>query len=219
MITNDNAHSTLNNRNKNNGTKLFKLPIQKIKKQSRNTSTNNNLTKASYLKKNSLYSTKEATPRKEYNHVLTHSGINNNFQKTKEKIEKNELDDSLSQMSQILNNNNKNLNFSGLISKCPGIYEETNFVYDQMLFNKSSIKKAKILSHKIGVLKLPISNISSKEALSNSGREKKCFSDRVQDNGNHDKQNINNNKDDNADVLCCFFEGNNKKIMYKKIIY
>ena len=205
MIINDNAHSTLNNKNKNNGTKLFKLPIKKIKIQSRNTNINKSLTKTSYLKKNSLYSTKEATPRKEYNQVLTHSGINNNFQKSREKIEKNEFDDSLSQISQILNNNKKDLNFSGLIEKCPGINEETNFVYDQILYNKSSINKAKILSHKIGALKLPISNISSKEALSNSGREKKCFSDRVQETGKHDGKNINNNKEDNADALCCFF--------------
>lgn len=205
MIINDNAHSTLNNKNKNNGTKLFKLPIKKIKIQSRNTNINKSLTKASYLKKNSLYSTKEATPRKEYNQVLTHSGINNNFQKSREKIEKNEFDDSLSQLSQILNNNKKDLNFSGLIDKCPGINEETNFVYDQILYNKSSINKAKILSHKIGALKLPISNISSKEALSNSGREKKCFSDRVKEKGDHDGKNIDNNKEDNADALCCFF--------------
>ena len=205
MIINDNSHSTLNNKNKNNGTKLFKLPIKKIKIQSRNTNTNNSLNKVSNLKKNSLYSTKEATPRKEYNQVLTHSGINNTFQKSREKIEKNEFDDSLSQISQILNNNKKDLNYSGLIEKFPGINEETNFVYDQILFNKSSINKAKILSHKIGVLKLPISNISSKEALSNSGREKKCFSDRMKETGNHDGKNINNNKEDNADALCCFF--------------
>ena len=205
MIINDNSHSTLNNKNKNNGTKLFKLPIKKIKIQSRNTNINKSLTKASNLKKNSLYSTKEATPRKEYNQVLTHSGINNTFQKSREKIEKNEFDDSLSQISQILNNNKKDLNYSGLIEKFPGINEETNFVYDQILFNKSSINKAKILSHKIGVLKLPISNISSKEALSNSGREKKCFSDRMKETGNHDGKNINNNKEDNADALCCFF--------------
>ena len=205
MIINDNSHSTLNNKNKNNGTKLFKLPIKKIKIQSRNTNTNNSLNKVSNLKKNSLYSTKEATPRKEYNQVLTHSGINNTFQKSREIIEKNEFDDSLSQISQILNNNKKDLNYSGLIEKFPGINEETNFVYDQILFNKSSINKAKILSHKIGVLKLPISNISSKEALSNSGREKKCFSDRMKETGNHDGKNINNNKEDNADALCCFF--------------
>ena len=204
MIINDNVHSTLNSRNKSNGTKVFKIPIKKIKIQSRNNNFNKNLTNTANLKKNSLYSTKEATPRKD-NQVLTHSGINNNFQKSREKIEKNEFDDSLSQISQILNNNKKDLNFSGLIEKCPGINEETNFVYDQILYNKSSINKAKILSHKISVLKLPISNISSKEALSNSGREKKCFSDRVQETGNHDGKNINNNKEDNADALCCFF--------------
>ena len=180
MIINDNSHSTLNNKNKNNGTKLFKLPIKKIKIQSRNTNTNNSLNKVSNLKKNSLYSTKEATPRKEYNPVLTHSSIKNNVYSSKEKLEKNDLDDSLSQISQILNNNKKDLNYSGLIGKFPGINEESNFIYDQILFNKSSINKAKILSHKIGVLKLPISKISSKEALTNSDRSKKCFSDRVQ---------------------------------------
>ena len=207
MIINDNVHSTLNSRNKSNGTKVFKIPIKKIKIQSRNNNINKNLTNTANLKKNSLYSTKEATPRKEYNQVLTHSDINNNFQKSKEKNKKNDFDDSLSQISQILNSSKKDLNYSGLIGKCPGINEETNFVYDQVLFNKSSINKAKILSHKISVLKLPISNISSKEALSNSGREKKCFSDRVQETGNHDgnKQNKNNNMEDNADALCCFF--------------
>ena len=48
-------------------------------------------------------------------------------------------------------------------------------VYDQILFNKCSIKKAKILSHKNGVLKLPISKISTKEALLNSDRKKNAF--------------------------------------------
>ena len=205
MLIYDNGQSAFQKGNNNGGSKLFKLPIKKLKIQSRNTNTNNSLNKVSNLKKNSLYSTKEATPRKEYNQVLTHSGINNTFQKSREIIEKNEFDDSLSQISQILNNNKKDLNYSGLIEKFPGINEETNFVYDQILFNKSSINKAKILSHKIGVLKLPISNISSKEALSNSGREKKCFSDRMKETGNHDGKNINNNKEDNADALCCFF--------------
>ena len=88
MIINDNVHSTLDSRNKSNGTKLFKIPIKKIKIQSRNNNINKNLTNTANLKKNSLYSTKEATPRKEYNQVLTHSGINNNFQKSKEKKKK-----------------------------------------------------------------------------------------------------------------------------------
>ena len=206
MIINDNVNMIFNNRNKHNGTKLFKLPIKKIKIQSRNNNINNNLTKVVSIKNNnSLYSTKEGTPRKEYNQVITHSGIDNNCQQTKEKKEKYELDDSLSQISQILNSDKNDLNYSGLIGKIPGINEETNFVYDQILFNKSKINKAKLLSHKIGVLKLP-SKISSKEGLSNSGREKKCFSDRVQERGNHEEnKKNNNNKEDYADIFCCFF--------------
>ena len=206
MIINDNVHSTIYCKNANNGTKLFKLPIKQSKIQSRNSNINNNSTKLAYLKKNSLFSTKDATPRKEYNQILINSGINKNYHQSKEKYNKNEGDDSLSQISQILNSNKKDLNFSGLKEKCPEINEE-NFVYDQILFNKSSINKAKILSHKIGVLKLPISNISSKEALSNSGREKKCFSDRIQEFGSHESSNQSkqNNAEDNADVFCCFF--------------
>lgn len=205
MIINDSFNSAFFSRNSNNGTKLFKLPIKQLKNQSRNVNINHNLTLAN-IKKNSIYSTKEATPRKEYNQILKHTGINNKFHQSKEKNDKNDGDDSLSQISQMLNSN-KDLNFSGLIEKCPGINEETNFVYDQILFNKSSINKAKILSHKIGVLKLPISNISSKEALSNSSREKKCFSDRVQEKGTYDgkNKNKNNNVEDTADVFCCFF--------------
>ena len=187
--------------------KGFKLPLANSNIQSRN--YNNALKNEKNLRKYSLYSTKDATPRKEYNKfVIPHNLKNNSFYKpSKEKSDKNELDDSLSQISQILNNN-KDLNYSGLVGKIPGINEEPNFIYDQILFNKSSINKAKILSHKIGVLKLPISNISSKEALTNSGREKKCFSDRVQKfyNMNNKNKIIN---DDNADVTCCFF-GKNK---------
>ena len=206
MLIYDNGQSTFQKRNNNNGSKLFKLPLKKLKIQSRNTNLNTNLSKEINLKKNSLYSTKEATPRKEYNQVLNHSSIKNNFCPSKEKITKNDLDDSLSQISQILSK--KNINYSGLKGKIPGINEETNFVYDQILFNKSRIKKAKILSHKIGVLKLPISKISSKEALSNSDREKKCFSDRIQkienDTGNKNK---NNNIENSVDIPCCFFGG------------
>ena len=93
-----------------------------------------------------------------------------------------------------------------MVGKIPGTNEESNFVYDQLLFNKSHINKAKILSHKIGVLKLPISKISSKEALSNSDREKKCFSDRMQgfEKINENKNNKKNN-DDSVGISCCFF--------------
>ena len=160
MLIYDNGQSTFQKGNNNSGSKLFKLPIKKLKIQSRNTNINNNLSKDMNLKKNSLYSTKEATPRKEYNQVMNHSSIKNNFCPSKEKSTKNDLDDSLSQISQILGK--QNLNYSGLRGKIPGINEEPNFVYDQILYNKSRIKKAKILSHKIGVLKLTISKISSK---------------------------------------------------------
>ena len=210
MLIYDNGQSSFQKRNNNNnGSKLFKLPIKKLKIQSRNTNQNNNLSKEINLKKNSLYSTKEATPRKEYNQVLTHSSIKKNICPSKEKFTKNDIDDSLSQISKVLNSSKKDLNYSGLMGKIPWINEETNFVYDQILFNKSSINKAKILSHKIGVLKLPISKISSKEALSNSDREKKCFSDRIQDTGNNsgNKNKNNNIENNNVDISCCFFGG------------
>ena len=206
MLLNQKTSSIIMKNSNPNEYNYFQLSYPSINNQSRN--LNNNLDKENKNKKYSLYSTKEATPRKEYNQVLTLSSIKNNVYSSKEKIDKNELDDSLSQISQILNNNKKDLNYSGLIGKFPGINEECNFIYDQILFNKSSINKAKILSHKIGVLKLPISNISSKEALTNSdNREKKCFSDRVQQNGKYvGNQKIkNSNVDDNVDISCCFF--------------
>jgi hypothetical protein len=202
---NGHAHLFLNNNNPT-GIKRFKLPLANLNSQSRN--YNNILKNEINQRKYSLYSTKDATPRKEYNKIVLPASLKNSFYKpNKEKSDKNDLDDSLSQISQLLNNS-KDLNYSGLMGKIPGLNEEPNFVYDQILFNKSSINKAKILSHKIGVLKLPISNISSKEALSNSGREKKCFSDRVQkvDNMNKSNKTI---SDDNAEVTCCFF-GKNK---------
>jgi hypothetical protein len=213
MLINDNGNlyiNNVNNRNNSCGTKLFKLPIKKLNIQSRNTNNNYSISsKNSTIKnKNSLYSTKEATPRKEHNQVLTHTSIKKSYYSSKEKLEKNDLDDSLSQISQLLNSNKKDLNYSGLIGKFPGINEEPNFIYDQIIFNKSSINKAKILSHKIGVLKLPISNISSKEALTNSdNREKKCFSDRAQGNGKYEgNKNISNSKmDDAVGFSCCFF--------------
>ena len=183
-------------RNNNTGSKFFNPPIKKLNFQSRNNNLNNNFTKDKYIRKYSLYSTKEATPRKECNKVATHSSIKKNSCFQKENSENKNLDDTLSQISQILSNSKKEAKFP--------INEEPNFIYDQILFNKSSIKKAKMLSHKIGVLKLPISKISSKEALSNSDREKKCFSDRIQgivsDTGSKS-----NKVEDNADISCCFF--------------
>ena len=207
MLIYDNGQSAFQKRNNNSGSKLFQLPIKNLKIQSRNTNFKNNLSKEINLKKNSLYSTKEATPRKEYNQILNYSNVKRSICPSKEKIFKNELDDSLSQISQILNSSKKNLDYSGLI---PGLNEETNFVYDQIIFNKSRINKAKILSHKIGVIKLPISKISSKESLSNSDREKKCFSDRIQvteNNNNNKNKNKNNNITNKVDISCCFFGG------------
>ena len=206
MLIQDNGQSIYIKNNNFNGIKNFKLPVSSLNTQSRNYS--HNLLKEKNLRKYSLYSTKEATPRKEYNQLVMPNSIKNTFYKSsKDKSDKNELDDSLSQISQLLNNNKKNLNYSGLVAKIPGINEEPNFVYDQILFNKSSINKAKILSHKIGVLKLPISKISSKEALTNSDRITKCFSDRVQGpstinkNDKNDKSGI----EDNVSISCCFF--------------
>jgi hypothetical protein len=205
MLIKENGQLLLKKNNNPTIIKGFKLPIANINSQSRN--CNNALTNEKKLRKYSLYSTKEATPRKEYNKVVMPPSLKNSFFKqNKEKADKNDLDDSLSQISQLLNNN-KNVNYSNMVGKIPGINEEPNFVYDQMIFNKSRINKAKILSHKIGVLKLPISKISSKEALTNSDREKKCFSDRVQGNQITNKKNSSNNNmnDNNADVSCCFF--------------
>ena len=80
MLINDNGNLYINNANNRNnscGTKLFKLPIKKLNIQSRNTNNNNTISSknSTIKKKNSLYSTKEATPRKEYNQVLTHTNI------------------------------------------------------------------------------------------------------------------------------------------------
>ena len=157
-------------RNKNYP-KLFKLPIKKLNIPSR---SNNNFIRERTMKKNSP-STKDVTPI--YNNSVIHRNIVNFPYKEKKNIENNYLDDSLSQLSEILTK--KNLNFSGLVGKIPGINEEPNFVYDKIIYEKSCINRAKILSQKIGALKLPLSNISSKMCLTNSDRDKKCFSDRL----------------------------------------
>ena len=201
MLIKDNGQSNFMKSNNSTAFKGFKLPLSNINSQSRN--YKNTLLKEKNIRKYSLYSTKEATPRKEYNKVIIpKSGQKTLNQPMKEKCDKNELDDSLSQISQLLNK--EDLNYSSIIAKIPGINEEENFVYDQLLFNKSRINKAKILSHKIGVLKLPISKISTKEALTNSDREKKCFSDRVQGSGNLTEKNKSND-DDKVGFSCCFF--------------
>ena len=179
-----------NNRNNSCGTKLFKLPIKKLNIQSRNiNSCEGNIIKLNTIQKNSLYSTKEATPRKEHNKVLI-------TKKTKEQNDPN-LDDSVSQITEILKKNKKNLRYTDLVGKIPGIIEEPNFVFNQVLYNKSKINKAKILSKKIGVLKFSVTNtpnISSKETLSNSDRSKR-------DSINNKKK----NDDDSVGVSCCFF--------------
>ena len=178
-----------NNRNNSCGTKLFKLPIKKLNIQTRNINNcENNILKLNNMQKNSLYSTKEATPRKEHNKVLT----------TKKTNELND-DDSLSQITEILKKNKKNLRYSDLVGRIPGIDtdDEPNFLFNQILYNKSKINKAKKISHKIGVLKFSIPNthnISSKETLSNSDRSKR-------DSFNNKKK----SEDDNVEVSCCFF--------------
>ena len=134
----------------------YQLPISNFNNQHKN--MNNSANKINNIKKQNINSTKETSPRKEYSKVLKNSTIKNAlYNPTKEKNKMNELDDSLSQISVLLNSNKKHLNFSDLVGKIPGIEDEPNFVYDQMLYNKSRIKKVKILQNKIGTLKLPVS--------------------------------------------------------------
>lgn len=179
----------------------YQLPISNFNNQHKY--MNNSANKINNIKKQNINSTKETSPRKEYSKVLKNSTIKNAlYNPTKEKNKMNELDDSLSQISVLLNSNKKHLNFSDLVGKIPGIEDEPNFVYDQMLYNKSRIKKVKILQNKIGTLKLPVSNISFKEALNISDRGKKCFSDRPQIN---QSLNRNRNKSDEVDITCCIF--------------
>ena len=178
-----------NNRNNSCGTKLFKIPIKKLNIQSRNiNNSENGILKMNNMKKNSLYSTKEVTPLKEHNKVLA----------TK-KMKEPKDDDSLSQMTEKQKKGKKNLRYSDLVGKIPGIDndDEPNFLFNQILYNKSKINKAKKISHKIGVLKFSIPNthnISSKETLSNSDRSKR-------DSFNNKKK----NEDDSVGVSCCFF--------------
>ena len=191
MLINDNIKSLIHNKDNNYGSKLFKLPMKKINIQSRNISTIF-LKNENTIKKQSFSSTKETTPRKDPSQILQ--------QKTQNK-KCDESDDSLSQISQILNSSNKDRNFSGLIGKFPGIYDEPSIlINDHIKYNKSRINKTKNLINKIGKIKLSI--ISSKESINQtSDREQKCFSDRTQIGG------IQKNKkgDDRADVSCCFF--------------
>ena len=201
-MINANGQFVYNTRNNSCGTKLFKLPIKKLNIQSRNINNyDNSLLNSKNIQKNSLYSTKEATPRKEQNKVLTKV-----LTTGKHKDTTDPLDDTLSQITDILQKNKKNLNYSELVGKIPGLNDEPNFVFNQVLYNKSKINKAKKLSQKIGVLKLPITNInniSSKETLSNSDRSKQYFSKRVKDGENSNKKN--KEKGDSVEVSCCFF--------------
>ena len=203
IIYQNNPKINPKNNNTQNESNYFQLSYSSMNNQSRNLNNNNN--KENRNKKYSLYSTKEATPRKEYSKVIKSTTIKNSFNNQinkKNNKNKNELDDSLSQITPLLNKNKKNLNFSDLVGKIPGIDDEPNFVCDQILFYKSRIKKAKILTNKIGTLKLPLSNISSKEALTKSDIGIKCFSDRSQINGN---LNTNKNNNDDVGVSCCIF--------------
>ena len=211
MLTKDNDQSLNNNNNIQNKNKKLKLAIPNPNTQSRN--YNNKLIKDNNFKKYSVYSTKEATPGKEYNKVVMPSSVKNKYYKQhKDKNNLDELDDTLSQMSQILNNNKKDLNYKGMVGKVPGINEGPNFVYDQILLNKNRNNKAKILSHKIKVLKLPMSSVFSEEALTNSEQGKNYFSDSENGNSNNadknknrGKKNNNNNDDDCVSISCCFF--------------
>ena len=213
MITKDNDQSLYNINNIQNRNKKLKLAIPNPNTQSRN--YNNKLIKDNNFKKYSVYSTKEATPGKEYNKVVMPSSVKNKYYKPpKDKNNLDELDDTLSQMSQILSNNKKDLNYKGMIGKVPGINEGPNFVYDQILLNKNRNNKAKILSHKIKVLKLPMSSVFSEEALTNCEQVKNYFSDSENGNSNNadknknknrGKKKNNNNDDDCVSISCCFF--------------
>jgi len=213
MLTQDNGHSLYNNNNIQNRNKKLKLEIPNLNTQSRN--YNNKLIKDNNFKKYSVYSTKEATPGKEYNKVVMPSSVKNNYYKpSKGKNKLDELDDTLSQMSQILNKNKKDLNYKGMVGKIPGINDGPNFVYDHILLNKNRNNKAKILSHKIKVLKLPMSSAFSEETLTNYEQGKNYFSDSENGNGNNADKNknknrgkkINNNNDDDCvSISCCFF--------------
>ena len=213
MITKDNDQSLYNINNIQNRNKKLKLAIPNPNTQSRN--YNNKLIKDNNFKKYSVYSTKEATPGKEYNKVVMPSSVKNKYYKPpKHKNNLDELDDTLSQMSQILSNNKKDLNYKGMIGKVPGINEGPNFVYDQILLNKNRNNKAKILSHKIKVLKLPMSSVFSEEALTNCEQGKNYFSDSENGNSNNadknknknrGKKKNNNNDDDCVSISCCFF--------------
>ena len=173
MLINCNGQLVPNNKNNNSTSKLFKLPQKKLNIQSRNITNYNNYHQQ---KRNSLYSTKETTPGKEQTN----------------------LDDSMSNFSDILLKNKKHLNFKDLIGKIPGISGEPNFAYDLILYNKRKNNKAKKLSKKIGVLKLPIYNGNF---IQNKYKETLNNCDRNKSQNYFEKK----NKNDETEVTCCFF--------------
>ena len=149
---------------------------------------NNNL-------RNNSYDTKLFKKRNNNNKLLLKRNNNNNYQNsTKETtpIKENKDEDSMTDISEILNKNKKHLNFKEIVNKIPGIINnEPNFLYDQMLYNKTKIKKVKELSKKIKVLKIPINDNNN---FYNNKEKKWPISDRN-----------NNNKTNTTDITCCFF--------------
>ena len=79
MFIREHDKSIITKTNNSNEIKKFKLPISNINVQSRN--HNNNLIKNKNIRQYSLYSTKDATPRKEYNNVIMPSSLKNTFYK------------------------------------------------------------------------------------------------------------------------------------------
>ena len=98
MQINGNGQFIYNNRKNSCGTNLLKLPAKKLNVQSRNVNNyGNNIFQSNNIQKNSLYSTKEATPRKEYKTVL------NTGKKIQEKI------DPLDDLNNIMKQNQINI--------------------------------------------------------------------------------------------------------------
>ena len=174
MLVNCNIQQQFTRTN-NSHTKLFNIPLNQINIQNRKNKSK--FIKEQPINKNSLYYTKERNFHQEFNNSAILRNNMYTIYKEKKNYKKNYLDDSLSQLSEILDK--RNLNYSGIKNKIPGINEEENFVYNKIIKERSSINRAKILSQKIGVLKLPTSKILSK-ASTNSDRDKKCFSERLE---------------------------------------
>ena len=191
-------------RTNNSRTKLFNIPLNQINIQSRKNKIK--FIQERPINKNSIYSTKEKNLRQVFNNSeILRKNIYTPY-KEKKNYKKNYLDDSLSQLSEILDK--RNLNYSGIKNKIPGINEEQNFIYNKIIKERSSINRAKILSQKIGVLKLPTTKIFSK-TLTNSDREKKCFFERldnvitIKDYSGYTEKNSNENEDMGF-LGCCF---------------